>query len=73
MSLTFERELEDLINKYSMENGSNTPDFILAKFLLGCLTAWNEGVMAREQWYDRNQKDDETGGSSDVPVRVYGT
>lgn len=53
--LTFERELEDLINKYSQENGSNTPDFILAQFLVGCLAAWNAGVVRREQWYGRGQ------------------
>ena len=50
---TFERELETLINRYSQENGSNTPDFILAQFLLGCLAAWNAAVQRREEWYGR--------------------
>ena len=36
---TFERELESLINRFSKENDSNTPDFILAQYLLGCLQA----------------------------------
>jgi hypothetical protein len=51
---TFESELEALINRYSQENASNTPDFILAQFLLGCLTQWNQSVQRRETWYGRN-------------------
>jgi len=33
----FKQELEHLINKHSMENRSNTPDFILADYLVRCL------------------------------------
>ena len=33
----FKKELAQLINKHSMENGSNTPDFILAEFLVHSL------------------------------------
>ena len=61
----FESELESLINRHSMENGSNTPDFILAKFLKACLDAWNEAVDARENWYGRAR--DEPGG---VPQKI---
>jgi hypothetical protein len=50
---TFEQELERLINRYSQERASNTPDFILAQYLLMCLAAWNHGVTQREQWYGR--------------------
>lgn len=50
---TFEQALERLLNMYSQENGSNTPDFILAQYLSGCLKAWNEAVVAREKWYGR--------------------
>jgi hypothetical protein len=49
----FEKSLEHLLNRYSQENRSNTPDFILAQFLLGCLAAWNASVQRREQWYGR--------------------
>lgn len=48
---TFEQELEHLINKHCMENGSDTPDFILAQFLSGVLHVWNAAVMRREDWY----------------------
>jgi hypothetical protein len=49
----FRRELEVLINKYSVENGSNTPDFILADYLVSCLQTFDKIIQAREQWYGR--------------------
>jgi hypothetical protein len=53
---SFEKELKRLINRHSMENASNTPDFILAKYLLACLEAWNVATQQREQWYGRKTK-----------------
>jgi hypothetical protein len=50
----FKKELAQLINKYSRENGSNTPDWILAEYLVHCLNAWNSSVNARERWYGRH-------------------
>ena len=47
----FEKELEDLINRYSQENGSDTPDFILAKYLCACLEAFNVTTKRRTKWY----------------------
>lgn len=49
----FEKELEQLINHHSLENGSDTPDFILARFMTQCLEAWNVGLIRREDWYSR--------------------
>lgn len=46
----FHRELEELIKKHSMENGSNTPDFILATFLMGVLESCNTAIQARDRW-----------------------
>ena len=48
----FEEELTALINSCSQENGSNTPDFILAQYVRGCLAAYNEAVKRRDNWYD---------------------
>lgn len=47
----FEKKLEDLINEYSEENVSDTPDFILAKYLRACLNAFNNGVNERRDWH----------------------
>ena len=48
---SFEKELTELINKHSLENGSNTPDFILAKYLNDCLTTFNKATKERDKWY----------------------
>jgi hypothetical protein len=53
---TFEGELSILINRYSLENGSNTPDFILGMYLTVCLNNWNQAVKAREQWHGRGHE-----------------
>jgi hypothetical protein len=50
----FEKELEQLINRYSVENASNTPDFILAQYVSGCLAVFATAVQQRETWYGRN-------------------
>lgn len=53
MNKTFESELIELVNKHSMENASDTPDFILAQYLYGCLCQFNMAVKLREGWYGR--------------------
>lgn len=50
---SFEKELEQLINRYSLENESDTPDFILADYLRACLETFNNTTKARENWYGR--------------------
>jgi hypothetical protein len=47
------KEIETVINCASAENGSNTPDFILASYLGDCLAAFDRAVNAREAWYGR--------------------
>jgi len=49
----FRTRLQALINEHSMECGSNTPDFILAKYLAKCLTNFDESVVARDAWYGK--------------------
>lgn len=52
----FQKELEELINRHSIENGSNTPDFILAQYMMDCLNAFNNVTTKREKWYGREPK-----------------
>ena len=47
----FRRDLKRLLNRNSMENASNTPDFILANYLLACLLAFDTAVQQREIWH----------------------
>lgn len=51
---SFEWELKQLINKFSKENTSNTPDNILARFLADSLAVFNLAVDARESYYGRD-------------------
>lgn len=41
------QRIQHAINETSAENGSNTPDYVLANFLMGCLTAFDAAVNAR--------------------------
>jgi hypothetical protein len=52
---TFEKELENLLNRHNKEIDSNTPDFLLAEYLRDCLGTWNRYVTARERWYGRSK------------------
>jgi hypothetical protein len=44
-------ELSIVLNRNCAENGNNTPDFLLSEFLLKCLEAFDEAVLARDKWY----------------------
>ncbi len=52
--LTFEQELTSIINRYSKENASNTPDFMLARYLSACLENYNVITKARDSWFNIN-------------------
>lgn len=49
------QELTRLINQRCRENRSGTPDFILGKYLLDCLRAFEWAVNRREGWFGRVQ------------------
>lgn len=48
---TFRQKLEALINTHSLENTSDTPDYLLADFMIHCLTIFNGTVNARREWH----------------------
>lgn len=47
------RALQEAINRYSMESLSNTPDFILAEWLMTTLEGFAAAIVERERWYGR--------------------
>ena len=51
--MTLHHELTKLLNRYNTEQASNTPDFLLAEFLIACLAAYNMAVQSRATWYGR--------------------
>lgn len=48
---SFEYDLEHLINQHSQERYSNTPDYILARYIQSCLIAYEDAVRSRDNWY----------------------
>lgn len=44
-------ELSSLVNRYSLENESNTPDFILAQFLRDAMKAYGAALTLRDRWF----------------------
>lgn len=49
--MTFEQKLQSLINTYSIENQSNTPDFILVQYIRNCLDAFASATRQRDTWF----------------------
>lgn len=54
--MTLEQELREVLNRHSAENGSDIPDFILAEYLMGCLSAFNRAARQRGKWYGHAAK-----------------
>lgn len=44
-------EIRAAINRHSRENASDTPDFILADFIMASLIAFEDQVQRRERWW----------------------
>ncbi len=49
ISISFRDKLKSLINEENIENGSNTPDFILREYLCDCLEAFDRAVVSRDR------------------------
>ena len=64
----FEDNLRDWINTYSKENGSDTPDFILADYLNRALFLLDSVINQREAWYGRNKTKSEPPSKHPLPV-----
>ena len=52
----FRSDLKVLLNQHCAENTSNTPDHILADYLLACLAGFDAAVNARSSWYGRHDE-----------------
>ena len=69
----FLNALKRLINEFSEEQESNTPDFILAQYLNRCLAAFVEASNAREKWYGVRHAPGESKASVGMPIIGRGT
>lgn len=48
------KEFAAVINRHSLETVSQTPDFIIAEYLVRCLHNFEQSVVDREKWYGRS-------------------
>lgn len=47
----FKKELEILINRYSKEADSHTPDYILAEYMNNSMNNFHRATKLRDNWY----------------------
>lgn len=50
MGEEFKKRLSSLLNEFSIENDSDTPDFMLAEYLVRCLENFGVTVKDRDTW-----------------------
>lgn len=53
---SFKTELSNLLNKHSLENNSDTPDYLLAQYLDNCLINYVETVTMRDNWHSEDKQ-----------------
>jgi len=70
----FRNQLTDLINCHSLENGSDTPDYILAAYLDGCRKEFDAAVNARARHSSEQEVSTEKADNSDyaAALEVWG-
>jgi hypothetical protein len=68
MSDKLESEISATLNRHSAENTSNTPDYILAQYLLACLAAFDVATQQRETWYGRDARPSATAETPQPPA-----
>lgn len=50
---TLVSEVATVVNRNSIENASDTPDFILAEYLVVCLEGYEAALKRRKVWFDK--------------------
>ena len=55
---SFKKDLEQAINKNSMENYCNMPDFIIAEYLVHCFSGLCGAKNKNDKWHNRSIKED---------------
>lgn len=50
------KDICEAINRNSIENDSDTPDFALADFLIDCLNAYEAATRAKDIWHGHHEE-----------------
>lgn len=73
MKESFIKELEQVINKHGVDNELNTPDFILAQYVVRCFANLGGLMAGRDTWFgfwpfEKNKGELDAGKASNTPV-----
>jgi len=49
--MDLKQRIREAINCTNADNGSDTPDYILAEYLTDCLAAWDKAITARTKYF----------------------
>jgi len=52
-NIDFKDDLKSLLNTWNIERDTNTPDWLIADYLVNCLLSLTSLVNGREIWYGR--------------------
>jgi hypothetical protein len=52
LNASFQNKLERLINEFHLEADSDTPDYVLANYMIQCLMAFNTATQAKMRTSD---------------------
>lgn len=55
MNQSFKNELTQLINKYGIDAKANTPDYLLAEYVVDVLSSHIAMTQTRDEWKERQQ------------------
>ena len=55
INVRFRQELTDLINRHSIDNDTNTPDFILSQMMCRTIQDVYELNESRDKWFGKGQ------------------
>ena len=50
MATPLQKDIQHLLNRYSQEKESDTPDFVLAEYLIACLDAFETAIARRKEF-----------------------
>lgn len=59
-------ELKEIFNRYSVDNALNTPDFLLAEYVVNVLKAYGQAHSTTEEWHKHDDDHDDELTTSEI-------
>lgn len=61
-------DLDQILSEYHQDNNSQTPGFILARYVTDCLKAFDRATRKRTKWFACDEDDDEDYTGANIKV-----